>query len=115
MESRPNRSGLDVAVGVGPLAQLFLEFLALIDDELTVVRRGDLEPFERPGRGAFEVDPRDVEAATVARALELLLAREPVRRAPQMSTDRLDGIDDVGAVVAGRADDPEAPFGLEPL
>ena len=74
---------------------------------------GDLEPLERPGRRALEVDPGDIEPAAVARALELLLAGQPVGRAAQVGADRLERVDDVLAVVLGRADDPEAPLGLE--
>src|SRR5690348_15328855 len=67
------RSDDDEAVRVGPLAQLFLELLALIDDDLPVVGERHLEPLQRPGGGPFEVDAGDVEAAAVARAFELLL------------------------------------------
>src|SRR5262249_55619362 len=109
----PSASGRDEAVGIDPLLELLLELLALVDDDLPVVGQRDLEPFERPRRGAFEVHARDVEPAAVAGALELLLAREPVRRATQVGADRLERIDDVLPVVTGRPYEPEAPFGLE--
>ena len=51
----------------------------------------------------------------MAGALELLLVGQPVGRAPQVGADRLEGVDDVLPVVPGGPDDPEAPFGLEPL
>src|SRR5512135_3179944 len=109
------RSGGDVAVGVRPLPQLLLELLALVHDELAVIAHGELESFQRSRGGTFEVDPRDVEPAPVTGALELLLAGQPVGRATQVGADRLEGVDDVLPVVPGRADDPEAPLGLEPI
>src|SRR5947209_4110639 len=54
--SSTGRSRLDEAVGVGPLTQLLLELLALVDDDLPVVGHGDLEPFQRARGGALEVD-----------------------------------------------------------
>src|SRR5262249_13021378 len=89
------RSGRNKAIGIRPLSQLLLEFLALVDDDLAVVGQGDLESLQRPGRRALEVDPGDIEAAAVARALELLLAGQPVGRAAQVRADRLDGVDDI--------------------
>src|SRR5262245_2904145 len=106
-------SNRDEAVGILPLSQLLLEPLALVHDDLAVVREGDLVPFEGAGGGTLEVDARDIEPAAVARALELLLASQPVGRTPQVGADRLDHVEDVLAVVAVGADHPETPLGLE--
>ena len=115
MPCSKNRSYRDETVGVGPLPQLLLELLTLIDHDLPVVGQGDLESFQGTRGGAFEVDSRNVEAAAVTRAFEFLLVGQPVGRAAQVRADRLEGVDDVLAVIAGGADDPEAPFRLEPL
>src|SRR3954463_7063576 len=53
----PFRSGLygNESIGVVPLAQLVLELLRLVDDDLAVVRAdGDLGPLERPRRRPLE-------------------------------------------------------------
>src|SRR5207302_554139 len=57
---------LDERLGVGPLAALELELLALVHDDLAVVADADAPALQRPGGGALEVDAGDVEAAAVA-------------------------------------------------
>src|SRR5213594_2245699 len=69
---------------VGLRAGLHSQDLAFIDHELPVVADRDLQPIERPRRRPFEVEPRLVEAATVARAFELVLRREPAWRASEV-------------------------------
>ena len=105
-------SGRDEAIRVGPLTQLLLELLALVDHDLAVVGERDLEPLQGPRRGALEVDPGDVEAAAVARAFEFLLGGQPVGRAAQVRADRLERVDDILAVVlwsTGRSRSPTRP------
>src|SRR5262245_26152453 len=79
--------------GILPLAQLFLERAALIDEQLTVVGEADCIALERTRGGAFEIDAVLIKTAAVAGTFELLLGFEPVRRAPQMCADRFEGID----------------------
>src|SRR2546422_4803990 len=69
---------------VGLRAGLHSQDLAFIDHELPVVADRDLQPIERPRRRPFEVEPRLVEAATVAGAFELVLRCEPAWRASEM-------------------------------
>src|SRR5712692_7471311 len=57
----------------------------------------------RPRRGPFEVDALAVVSAPMAGALELVLARLPIRRAAQMSTASIDDKDTIGGAV-----DPDA-------
>src|SRR3954470_10180779 len=76
-----------------PLALLEKVLHALVDEDLTVLRTRDAEPFERPRRRALEVDPGLVEAAAVAGTLELVLRREPPRRAPEMRALRKQRVD----------------------
>src|SRR5438132_7309859 len=49
-------------IRIGPLTEFFLEFAALVDDELAVLADGDGPALQRSGRGAFEIDPGDLEA-----------------------------------------------------
>src|SRR5262249_40172069 len=70
-----------------------LVLLVLVDEDLPVVAQDDLVPLERPRRGTLEVDPRRVEAAAVTRALELVLGREPVRRAAEVRAGRRKGVE----------------------
>src|SRR5918911_1293450 len=84
---------LDVGLGVGPLAALLLELLALFDDDLPVLADADAPAPQRPGRRPLEVDAADVEAAAVAGALELLLALQPVRGAAQVRAGGAQGVD----------------------
>src|SRR5688500_13366678 len=84
---------VDVRFLVGPLAALLLELLALVHDELPVVADVEAPALQRPRRGAFEVDPGDVEAGAVAGALELLGALQPVRRAAQVRAGGAEGVD----------------------
>src|SRR5207248_214350 len=46
----------DEGFGVGPLAALLLELLALVDDDLPVVGDAEGPALQRPRRGALEVD-----------------------------------------------------------
>ena len=89
MNRGSGRSSRNEAIGVGPLAQLLLEPLALVDDDLAVVGERDLEPLQGPGGRALEIDPGDIEAAAVAGTFEFLLAGQPVGRAAQVRADGL--------------------------
>src|SRR5262249_60076095 len=80
----------------------FLEFVALGDSDLTVFADADAPTLQWPRGRAFEVDPRDLEAAAVAGALELLFALQPVRRAAEVRAGRAQGVDN--ALIT---DDPE--------
>src|SRR5438132_11266240 len=93
---------LDEGIGVGPLAALELELAALVDDDLAVVADADGPALQRARRRPLEVDAGDVEAGAVARALELLLALQPVGRAAEVRAGGAQGVQ--SAVVA---DDPE--------
>ena len=55
-----------------------------------------MRPIHRPRRRTLEVDAFGIVAAAVTGALELVLTRLPVRRAPQMRTDRRDHEDTLG-------------------
>src|SRR6185295_14542771 len=80
--------GRDEGVGVFPLAQLPLELLRLVDDDLAVVRADeDAGALGRPRSRPLEVDAALVVAAAVARALELVLRLQPRRRAAEMGAD----------------------------
>jgi hypothetical protein len=70
-----------------------VESPTLVHLELSVVRDADRVPLERPRCRSFEVDAVLVEAAAVARALELLLGLEPAGRAPQVRADGLERVD----------------------
>src|SRR6185295_13553208 len=86
--------GRDESVGVFPLAQLPLELLRLVDDELAVVGADeDAGALQRPRRRPFEVDAALVIAAAVARALELVLGLQPGRRAAEVGADGDEGVD----------------------
>src|SRR5215212_8354989 len=86
--------GRDEGVGIFPLAQLPLELLRLVDDDLAVVRADeDAGALERPGGRTLEVDAALVVAAAVARALELVLGVEPRRRAAEVGADGDQGVD----------------------
>src|SRR5438309_10323478 len=106
----PLGSHLQERARLRPVALLVEVLDALVDQELAVLGLRDAEPLERPGRRPLEVDAGLVEAATVARALELVLGGEPARRAAQ-----------VGALGEERvepllgADDPDALVLLELL
>src|SRR4051794_26319411 len=77
-------SGLQEGAGLVPGALLVEVLDALVDDDLAVLGARDPEALERPRRGTLEVDPRLVEAAAMAGALELVLRREPARRAAEV-------------------------------
>src|SRR5438105_2265664 len=81
---------LDVRLGVDPLPELFLEFLALVHDELAGLK-ADGPALQRPRGGALEVDARDVEAAAVAGAFKLLLLLQPVGRAAEVGAGGAEG------------------------
>src|SRR5262249_15205421 len=87
------RSHLQEGAGLVPLAFLVEVLDALVDDELPVFALGDAHPFERPGGRPLEVDTAVVEAASVARTLELVLRRQPARGAAEVCALREDGVD----------------------
>src|SRR2546426_6828774 len=96
-------SDLEEGARLVPLALLVEVLHTLVDHELPVLGARDAQPLERPRRRTLEVDARLVEAAAVAGALELVLGREPARRAAEM---RALGEQRVDALL--RADDPDA-------
>src|SRR5438128_5252294 len=108
----PSRHGshLEEGARLGPVALLVEVLDALVDQELAVLGLGDAQALERPGRRPLEVDAGLVEAATVARALELVLGGEPARRAAQVGAL---GEERVDALLG--ADDPDALVLLELL
>ena len=67
-----------------------LEEAAGIHLDLACRQQLDVRAVHRPRRGTFEVHAFAVISAAVARALEFILARLPVGRAPQVSTARED-------------------------
>src|SRR5688572_31914656 len=70
MLRRPPRSTLFPYTTLFRSPELFLELARLIDDDLILVRLPDGVSFQRPRRGAFEVDAGHLEAAAVARSEE---------------------------------------------
>src|SRR5439155_17105822 len=90
---------------LGPLALLVEVLDALVDEQLSVLGPRDPQPLEGARRRSLEVDAGLVEAAPVARALELVLGREPARRAAEvraLGEDRVEprlGTDDPDALV----------------
>src|SRR5947209_3147749 len=102
--------GRDESAGVFPLAQLPLELLGLVDDDLAVVGADeDVGALERPGGRPLEVDAALVIPAAVAGALELVLRVEPRRRAAEVGADGDQGVDPPAVV-----DDPDAVLVDEP-
>src|SRR5687767_14481210 len=72
-------------------AELDLALLRLVDPHVAVVGvHVHVEALERAGRRPLEVDAVHVVARAVARALELVLGREPVGRAAEVRADRRD-------------------------
>src|SRR5439155_26514800 len=106
----PLGSLLQERAGLRPVALLVEVLDALVDQDLAVLGLRDAEPLERPWRRPLEVDAGLVEAATVARALELVLGGEPARRAAEMSAL---GEERVEALLG--ADDPDPLVLLELL
>src|SRR5262249_4737217 len=96
-------SHLQEGAGLVPLPLLVEVLDALVDDELSVLGAGDAQTLERPRCGALEVDPALVEATAVARALELVLGRQPAGRAAEV---RALGEQRVQPLLG--ADDPDA-------
>src|SRR3970040_1595300 len=88
-------SDLEDGSRLAPVPLLSEELHALIDQELAVVRQGDLDAFQGAGRRTFEVDPGALEPAPVARALELVLLLEPVGGAAQVGADGEDGVEPI--------------------
>src|SRR5215472_862217 len=86
-------SHLEEGAGLVPLALLVEVLHRLVDDDLTVLGAGDAKPLEGPRCRALEVDPALVEAAPVARALELVLGGEPARRAAEVGALREQRVD----------------------
>src|ERR1700687_3443515 len=100
---------LDEGFLIVPLTEFFLELLALVDQELAVVRNADAPALQRPRRRSLEVDARDREAAAVTWAFELLSALQPVGSAAEMRAGRAQRIN-----LAVVANDPR-PLRLEPF
>src|SRR5229473_5102598 len=80
-----------------------------VHDNLTVGRCVHMRAVHWPRRGSFEVHAFAVVAAAVARALELVLAGLPVRRASQMGAAGINHENAIGSTM-----DPDAVF-LLPL
>src|SRR5713101_2256962 len=81
-------SQFDERLRVRPFASFLVELLRFVDDDLSV--RGideDLGALERTGRRSLEVHAGLVIAAAVARTLELILCRQPVRSASEVRAD----------------------------
>src|SRR3954451_9176300 len=77
-------SDLQERAGLRPVA-FFVEVLdALVDHELPVFRERDAQALERPRRRTLEGDAGPIEAAPVTGTLDLLLGRQPARRAPEV-------------------------------
>src|SRR5260221_2947726 len=76
-----------------PLPLLFLELGVLVDQDLPVVGERDLVAFERSRSRPLEVDAGLLEARALARALEVLLGGEPVRRAPEVRAGRRQAVE----------------------
>src|SRR5207244_4086010 len=115
--SAPTRLRLEKCLRISPLTQLPLELPRLVDEDLAVVGEHDARALERARRRTFEVDAGEAEAAAVARAFELVLGRQIVRRAPQMRAGTDDGVETAYVLneVVRRADDPDAEFLLPSL
>src|SRR5215470_593639 len=96
-------SHLQEGARLGPVALLVEVLDALVDHDLPVLGARDAQPLERTRRGPLEVDAGLVEAAAVARALELVLGGEPARRAAEMRALREERVE----TFLG-ADDPHA-------
>src|ERR1700730_9000862 len=79
---------LDEGFLIVPLTKFLLELLTLIDQELAVVRNADAPALQRPRRRSLEVNARDLEAAAVTRAFELLFSLQPVGSAAEMRAGR---------------------------
>src|SRR5215468_1742473 len=108
MSAVANLLYLQERLRLGPLALLLLELHGLVDEDLAVVGEDDARALERPGGRPLEVDPGHVEAAAVARALELVLRGQPVRRAAEVGAHR-----DQRVEAVGDADEPD-PEGVLP-
>src|SRR5260221_5490261 len=89
--ARPS-SALQERFGVAPLPLLVHVGLRLVDDQLAVLGQDDPVALQRSGSRTLEVHPGAVETAAVARALELGLGLEPVRRAAEVGADRLESL-----------------------
>src|SRR5207253_6341073 len=103
-------SHLQEGAPLGPVALLVEILDALVDQELAVLRLGDAQALERARRRALEVDPGLVEAAPVARALELVLGGEPAGRAAEVRALGEQGVEPLLG-----ADDPHPLVLLELL
>src|SRR5205085_1075269 len=90
---------------------------ALVDEDLAVLGEDDADALERPRRWAFEVHAGQAETAAVARALELVLRRQIVRRAPEMRARDAERVEAAHVVldVVRRPHHPDAVLFLPPL
>src|SRR5260370_7289219 len=78
-------SKFDERLRIRPFASFLVKLLRLVDDHLPVREIDeDLRALERARRRSLEVHSRFVVAAAVARTLELILRRQPVRRPPKV-------------------------------
>src|SRR5262245_12811325 len=91
--------------------------LPLVHEDLPVVGEHDARAFKRPRRRALEVDAREPETAAVARALELALGRQVVRRAAEVRARADQNVEAAYMLrdVIRCPDDPDAVLILEPL
>src|SRR6476659_3693861 len=84
---------LQKRIRIGPLPTFLVELYGLVDDDLSV--RGideNLGALQGTRGRSLEVHSRLVIAAAVARALELVLRRQPVRRAAEVRADGNEGV-----------------------
>src|SRR5262249_23703441 len=108
---------LQKRLGVRPLSKLTLEVPALVHQDLSIVGKHDADALEGARRRAFEVDARDAEPAAVARALELVLRRQIVRRASQVRAGDAERVEAGGVLldVLGGPHEPDAELFLPSL
>src|SRR5690349_9557814 len=91
-----SRLRLEERLRVVPLALFLLELHRLVHQDLAVVREHDARALQRTRSGPLEVHAGAVEAAAVAGALELVLGRQPVGRAPEVRADRDQRVEALG-------------------
>src|SRR2546423_6236604 len=104
-------SQFDEGLRVRPFASFLMELFRLVDDDLSVGRIDEnLRALERARRRSFEVDSRLVIAAAMAGTLELVLRRQPVRRASEVRADRDQRVHDLLS-----PHDPDSKFVLPAL
>src|SRR5437867_352491 len=102
------RSQFNEPLRIDPLPPLLVKLLRFVDNDLSVGRVDeDLGPLQGTRCWSFEVDPRLVVPAPVARALELVLGRKPVWSAAQVRAHRDQRIHDL---LGAHQPDPELVF-----